>query len=69
MFDNTIAAGQIVLMVVAMRASDVLDGPGGRRSENNLREFEAILLNELPPLVRKRYRIRSDPRSWRGWRK
>ena len=47
-----------------MHASDVLDQAGERRSDNNLRDFEAILLHELLPLVRKRYRVKSDPRSW-----
>ena len=64
MFDNLIAAGQMVPMVVVMHASDVLDRSGERRSDNNLREFETILLNELVPLVKKRYRVSPDPRSW-----
>lgn len=64
MFDNLIAAGQMVPMIVVMHASDVLDRAGERRSDNNLREFETILVNELVPLVKKRYRVSSDPRSW-----
>jgi enterochelin esterase family protein len=63
-FDNLIAAGQMVPMIVVMHASDVLDRAGERRSDNNLREFEATLVNELVPLVRQRYRVSSDPRSW-----
>ncbi|MGH8630528.1 MAG: alpha/beta hydrolase [Burkholderiales bacterium] len=43
-----------------MRSTD----PASGRSDNNLREFEAILVKELLPLVRRRYRVRSDPRSW-----
>jgi enterochelin esterase-like enzyme len=64
MFDNLIAADQMVPMVVVMHASDALDRAGARRGDDNLREFEAILGNELLPLVRKRYRVRADPRSW-----
>jgi enterochelin esterase family protein len=64
MFDNLIAEGQMVPMVVVMHASDVLDRAGGRRGDENLREFEAILTNELLPLVRKRYCVSTDPRSW-----
>jgi enterochelin esterase family protein len=64
MFDNLSAAGQMVPMLVVMHASDVLDRSGGRRSDDNLSDFEAILLDEVLPLVRKRYRVSSDPQSW-----
>jgi enterochelin esterase family protein len=64
MFDNLIAAGQMEPMIVVMHASDVLDRPGQRRSDGNLHEFEEILVNEVAPLVRQRYRVRSDSRSW-----
>jgi enterochelin esterase family protein len=64
MFDNLIAAGQMAPMLVVMHASDVLDRAGARRSDENLAEFEAVLVNELLPLVRKRYRVRTDPRWW-----
>ena len=64
MFDNLIAAGQVIPMVVVMHASDALDRASARRGDENLREFEAILTNELLPLIRKRYRVRTDPRSW-----
>jgi enterochelin esterase family protein len=64
MFDNLIAAGQMLPMVVVMHASDVLDRAGARRSDENLREFEAILTKELLPLVKKQFRVRTDPRSW-----
>lgn len=30
----------------------------------NLRAFEAILVTELLPLVKQRYRVSTDPRSW-----
>ena len=42
MFDNLIASGQMVPMIVVMHASDVLDRAGERRSDKNLLEFEAI---------------------------
>lgn len=64
MFDNLIATGQMAPMVVVMHASDALDRPAARRGDENLSEFEAILVNELLPLVRRRYRVRTDPRSW-----
>jgi enterochelin esterase-like enzyme len=64
MFDNLIASGGMVPMVIVMHASDVLDRPGQRRGDENLGEFEAILVNELLPLVRRRYRVSADPRSW-----
>ena len=64
MFDNLIAAGQMVPMVVVMHASDALDRSTARRGDENLVEFESILVKERLPEVRKRYRVRSDPRSW-----
>jgi enterochelin esterase family protein len=64
MFDNLIAGGQMVPMIVVMHASDILDRAGERRSDNNLREFEATLVNELMPVVKQRYRVRRDARSW-----
>jgi enterochelin esterase family protein len=64
LFDNLIAAGQMVPMVIVMHASDALDRPGARRGDENLRDLEVILLNELLPLVRQRYRVRTDPRWW-----
>jgi enterochelin esterase family protein len=64
MFDNLIAADQMVPMVIVMHASDALNRVGARRGDENLNEFEEILVNELLPLVRKRYRVMPDPRSW-----
>jgi enterochelin esterase family protein len=63
-FDNLIASGRMVPMVVVMHASDALDRSAARRGDENLREFEAILVDELLPLVKKRYRVMTDPRSW-----
>lgn len=64
MFDNLIAEGRMVPIVVVMHASDTLDRATARRGDENLREFDAILANELSPLVKKRYRVLTDPRSW-----
>jgi len=63
-FDNLIAAGRMAPMVVVMHASDALTRPAGRRGDENLRAFEAILVNELLPLVKQRYRVSSDARQW-----
>jgi enterochelin esterase-like enzyme len=61
MFDNLIAQGKMVPMLVVMHASDVLEN--GKR-DDNLRQFEPLLIDELLPLVRKRYRVSSQPRLW-----
>ena len=64
MFDNLIARGQMEPMVVVMTASDARDLPGARRSDENLEEFEAILIEEIVPLVKARYRVSTQPASW-----
>jgi enterochelin esterase-like enzyme len=64
MFDNLIAAGGMVPAVVIMHASDVLDPPDLRRGDDNLFAFETIVMNELLPLVKQRYRLSTDPRMW-----
>lgn len=64
MFDNLIARGEMVPMIVVMHASDALDRPGGRRSDENLQEFETILVGEVLPLVRARYRVQIRPEFW-----
>jgi len=64
MFDNLIAEGQMVPMVVIMHASDVLDPPDMRRGDENLRAFETVVTNELLPLVKGRYSVSADPRAW-----
>lgn len=61
MFDNLIAEGRMVPMVVAMHASDVLDPPDERRGDENLRALETVLVNELVPVVRRQYRVSKDP--------
>lgn len=64
MFDNLIARRQMAPMVVVMHASDALDRAGERRGDKNLQELEAILVDELIPLVKKRYRVNTQPESW-----
>lgn len=61
MFDNLIAKGKMVPMIVVMHASDVLEN--GKR-DDNLRQFEPLLIDELLPVIRKRYRVSSQPRLW-----
>ncbi len=60
-FDNLIAEGKMRSMVVAMHVSDVL--PSGRRVEH-LREFEPIVVNDLLPELKKRYRLENKPEHW-----
>ena len=60
-FDNMIADGTMVPMVIVMHASDVLRN--GRRADN-LKEIEPLITTLLVPEIRSRYRIRQDPRSW-----
>jgi enterochelin esterase-like enzyme len=62
--DNLIAEQRMVPMLVVMHASDALDRAGERRADKNLEEFEAILVGELLPLIRKRYRVSSQAESW-----
>jgi enterochelin esterase family protein len=64
MFDNLIATGRMVPMLVVMHASDVLDRPGGRRGDENMRAFETIIVDELLPIVKQRYRAAADPGMW-----
>ena len=64
MFDNLIAAGRMVPMLVVMHASDVLDPPDFRRGDENMHAFETVILNEVLPIVKQRYRAATDPRMW-----
>lgn len=64
MFDNLIATGRMEPMLVVMHASDVLDPPDLRRGDENMRAFETIILDELLPIVKQRYRTATDPRMW-----
>jgi enterochelin esterase family protein len=60
-FDNLIAGKRMRPMIVVMHASDVLRN--GKRADN-LREFEPLLVNELVPEIRRRYRVARGPDSW-----
>lgn len=60
-FDNLIAAGKMPPTVVVMHASDVLSN--GRRLPN-LEAFEPMVLQELLPEVRSRYRVAKSPERW-----
>ena len=61
MFDNLIAQGKMVPMIIVIHASDVLEN--GKR-DDNLQQFEPILVEELLPIIRSRYRVRSEAHSW-----
>ena len=61
LFDNLISQKKMRPMIVVMHASDVLQN--GRRTDN-LKEFEPILVNELLPEVRKRYRTARSNAQW-----
>jgi enterochelin esterase-like enzyme len=63
-FDNLIAEGRMTPAVIVMHASDVNTAAKARRSDDNLRQFEKIVVDELEPLVKERYRVRSDASSW-----
>ena len=62
LFDNLIAEGRMEPMVVVMHASDV--DANGRRGDEYLRRFEDILVDELVPAVKQRYRVNTNPASW-----
>ena len=64
LFDNLIARGDMVPMIVVMNASDALNRSGARRSDENLKEFETILVDEVVPMVRARYRAGDRPDDW-----
>jgi enterochelin esterase family protein len=63
-FDNLIAEGRMTPAIIVMHASDVNPAARARRGDDNLRQFETILVNELAPLVKERYRVKTDARSW-----
>jgi enterochelin esterase-like enzyme len=50
--------------IVVMHASDVDPRAPTRRGDQNLGQFEKILVEELVPLVKERYRVRADASSW-----
>jgi Carbohydrate-binding module 48 (Isoamylase N-terminal domain)/Putative esterase len=59
-FDNLIADGRMAPAVVLMHAADVL--PSGRRVEH-LGAFEPMLVSELVPEVKVRYRVATRPQD------
>ena len=63
-FDNLIAEGRMAPTIIVMHASDVDPAARTRRGDDNLRQFETILVDELVPLVKERYRVRTDASSW-----
>jgi enterochelin esterase-like enzyme len=64
LFDNLIAEGRMEPMIVVMHASDVDTRAEQRRGDDNLRQFERILAEELVPAVKQRYRVVGSPDSW-----
>jgi enterochelin esterase family protein len=64
MLDNLIAEGRMVAAIVVMHASDVDPQAETRRGDDNLGQFEKILLDELIPLVRQRYHAKKEAASW-----
>ena len=62
--DNLIAEGRMTPAIVVMHASDVDTRARARRGDDNLAQFEKILVDELVPLVRRRYPVKTDPSSW-----
>jgi enterochelin esterase family protein len=62
LFDNLIAEGRMEPMVVVMHASDV--DASGRRGDEYLSRFETILVDELVPAVKQRYRTNANPAFW-----
>ena len=62
--DNLIAEGRMTPAIVVMHASDVITRAATRRGDDNLGQFEKILVDELVPLVRRRYPVRTDASSW-----
>jgi len=63
-FDNLIAGGRMMPAIVVMHASDVEPRAPTRRGDQNLQQFEKILIDELVPLIRQRYLVRTDAGSW-----
>jgi enterochelin esterase family protein len=61
LFDNLIAARKMPPTIVVMHASDVL--PSGTRAAH-LQAFEPIVVKELLPEVKQRYRVENRPEHW-----
>jgi enterochelin esterase-like enzyme len=63
-FDNLIAAKRMTPAIVVMHASDVDPRAPTRRGDQNLGQFERILVDELVPLIKQRYTVRTEANSW-----
>ena len=64
LFDNLIGDGKMTPAIVVMHASDVDSRTPTRRGDENLGQFEKILVEELVPLIRQRYPVRTDASAW-----
>jgi enterochelin esterase-like enzyme len=64
LFDNLIAEGRMEPMIVVMHASDVDERAEQRRGDENLRQFETIVVDELVPTVKQRYRTNTNAAFW-----
>jgi enterochelin esterase-like enzyme len=64
LFDNLIAEGRMTPMIVVMHASDVDPRAELRRGDDNLHQFETILVDELIPAIKQRYRVDANANSW-----
>jgi enterochelin esterase family protein len=64
LFDNLIAESKMVPTIVVMHASDMDPRAPTRRGDENLGQFDKILVNELVPLVRQHYPTKLDAKSW-----
>jgi enterochelin esterase family protein len=60
-FDNLIASGKMPGTVVVMHASDVL--ASGTRVQH-LQSFEPMIVSELLPEVKAKYRVQNGPENW-----
>jgi enterochelin esterase-like enzyme len=63
-FDNLIAERTMMPAIVVMHASDVDPRAATRRGDQNLGQLERILVDELVPLIKERYTVRTDASSW-----
>ena len=64
LLDNLIAEGRMTPAIVVMHASDVDARAATRRGDYKLGQFEKILVDELVPLVKQRYRVERGASSW-----
>jgi enterochelin esterase-like enzyme len=60
-FDNLIASGAMRPMLVVMHSAESL--PSGTRAAH-LKEFEPLIVDELIPAMKQRYRTPKSPKDW-----